>query len=339
MKKFAALLSVLAVFPAFGQTDDAEIAPPKIDVSLDTRLDFVEQWNDGDADHEASGFKGRYLNLMIKGDLGHGFSYNFRHRLNKTIEKSSFFDATDWIYVNYKPSDDYILSAGKQVVAIGGYEYDRAPINIYYASEFWNNIACYQFGASVTRMFANDAFMIQACQSPFHQPGRNDMYAFNLQWNGNHGPWQTIWSVNALEWAPGRWINYISLGNRFEVDGLVAEIDLMNRASSHGAFWLRDFSLMADLAYQVSRRVKPFVKYTYDVNHRNYADLCVKPGTEMNAVGCGVEYWPLLTNRSNLRLHADVFYSWGHNNPEGVHLDKQLLVSVGLKWWVDIFSR
>lgn len=56
-----------------------------------------------------------------------------RHRLNKKNNDASFFDATDWLYLAYR-KDNWELSAGKQVVAIGGYEYDAAPIDLYFCS-------------------------------------------------------------------------------------------------------------------------------------------------------------------------------------------------------------
>ena len=49
---------------------------------------------------------------------------------------AGFFNATDWFYVDYKPTEQWTLSAGKQVIDIGGWEYDYAPINLYYCSEF-----------------------------------------------------------------------------------------------------------------------------------------------------------------------------------------------------------
>lgn len=40
-----------------------------------------------------------------------------------------------------------------------------------------------------------------------------------------------------MEYLPGRFINYISLGNKFTFDKVALELDVMNRASSHQTFF------------------------------------------------------------------------------------------------------
>lgn len=56
-------------------------------------------------------------------------------------------------------------------------------------------------------------------------------------WNGSHGFFDAIYSVNMMEYLPGRFINYISLGNKFTFDKVALELDVMNRASSHQTFF------------------------------------------------------------------------------------------------------
>lgn len=314
---------------------------PEVHLAADARVDWTEIREDSEVDHAASGFAGRYLNVMLDGKLNDHFKFSLRHRLNKSITNGRFFDATDWVYVTYSPNQTFDISAGKQVVCIGGYEYDRAPINIYWASEFWNNIGCYQFGISGTVHFEErDALTFQVCESPFSSPGLRDIYAYNLQWNGQHGPWQTIWTANLMEYQRGEFISYIALGNKVTLGDFDAEIDFMNRAERRQhRFFFSDCSVMATLAYKVKPWVNPFVKYTYDVNKSNYADYCVLPGTEMNTIGAGLEAWPLNAGRNEVRLHGFVGYAWGNNgNPSGAWHDKQLFVNFGIKWRFQILN-
>lgn len=233
------------------------------------------------------------------------------------------------------------MAGGKQVVAIGGWEYDRAPIDLYGCSVFWNNIPCYQIGASVSfRPSASDRLTFQFCESPFFTPSDRDMYAYNLMWNGSHGIYSSIWSANLIEYAPGHYISYLALGNKFSFGRLSLELDLMNRASSGQTFLLRDMSVMGEIAYTPSQRWKVFGKMTYDVNNtRSDADLCVAPGTELKMAGAGVEYFPLADKRNTLRVHANVFYSWGKNaNSADVMQNKTTLVDVGVKWNMNLLS-
>lgn len=311
-----------------------------LNLQAEVRVDYQKEYIDGDAVKENSGFKGKYFNLMMSGELGKYFSYSYRQRLNKPNKDASFFDATDWIHLTYSPTKQWSLSAGKQVVAIGGYEYDRAPIDIYWASEYWHHIACYQFGGSVS--FAtkkgNDRLTAQVCNSPFDTPNE-EMYAYNLMWTGNHKWFSSLYSANMLEYAPGKFICYLSLGNEFRWGNAKLQLDFMNRATNRHAFFFKDCSVVGELSYLIKDRVNVFGKVTYDVNATQYdADHCVAAGTEVTRVGGGVEFYPLKGNR-NIRLHANGAYTLGtKNNKSEALTDGQSYFDVGLKWKVDLLA-
>ena len=238
-------------------------------------------------------------------------------------------------------NENWAVSAGKQVVAIGGYEYDRAPIDLYFCSEYWNNIPCYQFGVNLTYTFneGKDQLLAQVCESPFRLPGK-DMYAYNLLWYGSHGWFNTIYSVNMIECMPGEFINYITLGNKFNVGDFSLEFDVMNRAVRNQTFLMKDISLMGELSYSPSQKWNIFAKATYDVSNTDKAgDYCVMSGTEVTRVGAGVEYYPLDGGNKNVRLHAAFSHSFGKNgNPAGALLDEQSYVTLGLKWKMNLLS-
>ena len=232
-------------------------------------------------------------NFRLDGNITDGLSYSWRQRLNKPHKDASFFDATDWVYLNYD-FGRWSVAGGKQVVAIGGWEYDRAPIDLYGCSVFWNNVPCYQIGGSVSfRPSAADRLTFQLCESPFYTPENRDMYAYNLMWNGRHGFFEAIWSANLLEYAPDRYISYLALGNRFSFGKVALELDLMNRAAAGQTFFLRDMSVMGELAYAPTAKWKVFGKMTYDVNRTHSdADLCVSPGTEMKMAAPALSSFP-----------------------------------------------
>lgn len=304
---------------------------------LDTRVDYQREYVGGEAVHENSGFKGKYFMLAADGVIDSHFSYSYRQRLNKAHSYQSFFDATDWARVIYSPDAHWAVSAGKEVVAIGGYEYDRNPVNIYAASEFWNNIACYQLGVSVAYISGGgaDRFVAQYCQSPF-KAFAPDMYSYNLQWQGSHGCLGTIYSVNLLEYMPGKYISYMALGHKLTFGRLALEADFMNRAAAGHVFLFRDCSVMAELSYRPTDNVNVFGKVTYDVNAtQSDADRCVTAGTELTSVGGGVEYRPHKT----VRLHAVYSHSFGTNaNPEGAVSPRRDWMSVGVTWNVNLLS-
>lgn len=328
----AALTAHAAGLEATDESQD-EAAMPSVRVRTEARVDFNQVWQDSELDRSASGFKANSLALFLDGRFNDKFSYALKQRFDKAPRNSSFLDATPWVYITYTPIEKLDISAGKQVVAIGGYEYDRSPSDIFFASEFWNNISCYQLGVSAAYNFGRDKFTFQVTQSPFFTDLNSNMYSYNLEWRGQHGPWQTIWSANLAEWTRGRYISYLALGNRLDFNPVVLELDFMNRGAKGSTFFFRDCSVMADLGVQANRWLRPFAKYTYDVNHSNYADLTVLPGTEINTAGAGIEAWPLKKSNMQVLLHADACYSWGKNgNPAGAMTDKRWFLNLGVKW-------
>ena len=297
----------------------------------------MQEYIDGNKINAGSGFKGKYLNIRMDGNITDGLSYSFRYRLNKPARDASFFDAVDWVTFKYLKAG-WQVSAGKQVVCIGGFEYDWAPIDIYYASEYWNNIACYQFGVSggYTAREGNDTFLLQFCQSPFRtnalNSGNHELFAYNLMWCGTHGFFTPIYSVNMIEYLPGRFINYIALGNRFTAGQFVMELDFMNRAVDIHDFLAKDFSVMGEIQWHPSDRLNVFARMSYDVNRTDVVgDLCVAPGTDLCRFGGGLEFWPL-RNCRNLRLHLNCCYTDGRGVPDTVLKPGQLIWDAGVTW-------
>ena len=110
---------------------------------LQTRMDFDYQHHEdtalcGAAAPNTSSFQGKHLNFILEGDLTPRLSYSYRQRINiANINFSqTFFQATDWLHLDWHFADRLYLSAGKEVVAIGAWEYDVAPIDMYFFSEF-----------------------------------------------------------------------------------------------------------------------------------------------------------------------------------------------------------
>lgn len=311
-----------------------------LNLRVEARLDWQGAWLDGDTQKDRTGFAGKYLNLRLEGNLTPNLSYAWRQRFNKLHKDSNFFDATDWLYLNYNLSN-WSFAGGKQVVAIGGWEYDRAPIDLYGCSVFWNNIPCYAIGGSVgLKVTPDDKLTAQFCQSPFFTSDNRNLYAYNLMWNGSHGCFTSIYSANLIEYLPGKYINYLAFGNRFTFDKVTLELDLMNRASSHQTFLGKDASVMAELQYRPTGRWTVFGKYTYDVNKSGTdADFTVLNGTELNMVGAGVEFMPFVNARNVLRFHATGFYSWGKNtNTADVMQNKTFTCNVGVTWYMNLLS-
>ncbi len=330
MKK-ALLTAILALAATGLNAQENEL----INLSAEARLDYMQEYQHGEKINGASGFKGKYLNIRMDGNLGAGFSYSYRQRLNKPHSEATFFDATDWIYATYT-NKNWSVSAGKQVVGIGGYEYDGAPIDLYFCSEYWNNIPCYQIGFSGSYKTSDqkDSFMIQFCESPFRRNvanvGNREMFAYNAMWYGSHGFYSSIWSVNMIEYLPGKFINYIALGNRFTFGDFYVNLDIMNRAVSARNFFGKDMSFMCKMVWTPIECISIFAKCTHDFNNSDeIGDWCVTPGTNITRAGVGIEYYPI----PNLRLHLNYCYTDGNNASAGGALQaEQNIIDAGITW-------
>ena len=311
-------------------------------LGVEARFDYLNQAVDGNHDVAGSGFKARYFNLRMDGQISSKFSYSWRQRFNRVNSFSEFAQNTDWLTLTYKPTQNWAISAGKQVLMIGGWEYDRAPIDLYFCSEFWNNVSCYQIGASVayTTNEGNDTILFQACQSPYDTTSNSlDYYAFNLYWSGSHGCYTALYSLNFMQYAPGKYDKYVALGNQFKFGDATLQLDLMSRGPKAEDLLFDNFSIMGEFSYLIAKRVNVFAKATYDkIGSSAVAASGLIPGTEITRVGGGVEYYPL-GGRGNrdIRLHAAYAYNFGNNtNLYGTAVGKGSFLTVGLTWRIDI---
>lgn len=335
-KHFLSVLLALMTFSVYAQNNEL------LTLRIEARLDYMQEYVDGNKINNNSGFKGKYLNIRMDGNLAEGLSYSYRQRLNKPNVNATFFDATDWLTLTYK-FKNWSVSAGKQVVAIGGYEYDRAPIDLYFCSEYWNNIACYQMGVSgsYTTTAGKDQILFQFCESPFRKNPSNlsnkEMFAYNLMWYGNHGFFSSMYSINFMEYLPGKYINYIALGNRFAFGKFALELDIMNRAMSGSDFLFNDYSIMGEISWKPIDRLNVFVRASYDRNRTVTGDLCVAPGTDLVRAGAGVEFFPL-KNYKNLRLHLNCCYTDGDSPSTTVLRPEQTIVDAGLTWYMNLLN-
>ncbi|MDO5017203.1 MAG: porin [Porphyromonas sp.] len=318
-----------------------ESTPNKVAVSVEARTDLQYTVINRQTLHDETGINGYILNLKIDGALSPNFAYSYRQRLNAVNRDAAFFDSVDWVYLKYMPTAHWSLTVGKTPVFVGGWELDLAPIDCFFLSSFDYHFAPYQWGANVTYTFGNsdDELQFQVCQSPFQEEYRQSsgtaatMWAYNLKWMGRHGFFKPNWSVNLLEYAPGQFINYLSLGSQFTLSPKIQmELDVMNRATPDHAYFFKDYSIMGRLAYYPTTHWELYAKGTLDVNNTTTdGDLAVTGGTKIGQVGGGIHYYPLQDKR--VRLHGYCAYSFGTNTqPTAVVRDGRTVANIGVTW-------
>ncbi|MBO5902970.1 MAG: hypothetical protein J6Q40_03115 [Tidjanibacter sp.] len=284
-----------------------------------------------------SGLNADYLNLAVSGSINDKLSVSWRQRFNKAITAENPLRATDMLYIAYQPDANWSFTFGQQTLSIGGWEYDSAPINIYFASEFWNNIACYQIGAKTayTTDKGNNTFLLQVNRSPFDTPATN-LLGYDLMWYGNFGPYSAAHSINIYEYRPNQYIYYLALGNRLTFGDITLELDAMCRTTGESEIF-DSVSVMGGLKWKTGDKLNLLLRATYDNNQSTIQpfDSMVFAGTELTQIGGGVEYFPF--NSRDLRLHAIWSAVSGTNsNPDGVLTDGAGMLKVGATWYLKI---
>ena len=303
------------------------------EVSVDTRASFHQETREG---VYSSHFQGEYLNLHIMGQLTDKLSFRIRQRLNKKIEDTNPFNATDFLWLKWQAAPKWSLTFGKQPILLGGYEIDSAPIDVYYYGAFTNNLyQYYAFGISAAYSPApGQSISLQFIPSPI-SPVTQNAYSYNLYWNGHILPrWKTVWSYNLVEDMYARKMNYLVLGNKFELGALVVDLDLIDRASFKQKNWLSDWSVIVKAILTLGKwNLCTKVGYerndaaNVDIDGISY-DLTLPAGNDYFYGGAGVEYFPL--GNENLRIHAAYF----RDNHDAVNN-----FDIGITWRFKIYKR
>lgn len=268
-----------------------------------------------------SGLDGKFFNFEMKGSFLQDFSYRIRQRIDMTAGGSK----TDFMILSYHAGKNFSITAGRMPLAVGGWEYDLPPIDVYFASLFWNNFACYDIGAQVEfhTTDGNHDIIFQVTNSTFNRYNAEgkfirlpNRYTYNLIWYGRMGAFSTSYSINMMEQNKGEYINYIALGNMFDFGKLDFYVDFMNRGFfNQKDFLLGDFTVIGEVKYAFTDKFTAMVKGGYDRNKHGYYDtsgvwpvpqafdMAVTPGVEYVFAGLGFEAYPYKGNK-NVRLHG-----------------------------------
>ncbi len=277
---------------------------------FDVRGTFHQETMDGKYD---SRLQADFLNLHIYGTVADHLTYRVRQRLNRGIDKENVFSATDWLCLFWQAGPKWTFTVGKTAVLIGGYEFDSAPIDVYFYSQFCRGLKQgFSFSVNAEHHFKPTQHLaFQVANSPLSWGFRN-CYAYSVAWRGQVAPWwQTIWSANLMEDESHRMINYLSLGNHLIFGGLTVDFDMTDRFNVRQRNWLSDYTLISKVIWNVGKW-NYCAKVGYEKNAadnvdprgRTY-DVVIAPGTEYVYGGCGIEFFPL--GNPTVRLHAAYF--------------------------------
>lgn len=348
LKKIAALAAMvtLTFSSVASQETERQEEEHLISLDLDARLDWQLVKHQSKLDNSQTGFIGKYIALKAHGQLTEGLTYTWRQRFSRTPKDHTFWDQTDILDLSYTHGR-FDVGAGKQVVLIGGYEYDRAPINLMCPNLFVTNVACYQFGVSAGyQLTPEDHLAFQIAQSIFATPEERNLYCYNLMWRGGHDltdrlRLETIWSLNEVEFIKGEYCNYIALGNKLEIDDRFSVlVDLMIRTYPENRAF-KNNTFMGEFAWNITPKWKLTAKASYDCNRGiNMTDKTeVARGSQLLIGGVVGEWYPISNARHLLKVHAALFGSFGSNyNPTDIMQKDTMYGSIGLTWHMNLLN-
>lgn len=296
------------------------------------------------------GLNGKYFNLCLGGEFGKGFSYYFRQRIIANPGASSLFDNTDFLYLQYRFKERWSVRMGKEALAIGGFEYDAPPIDVFYYTSFWGNVYCFQLAGhlSYTDKEGKNKLILQVANSPYvHYAGtgsewKQGLLGYSLMWYGTFPHFQTIYSVNFFERKRGKFVNYISLGNKLQFGWWSWYVDFQNRAFRFDRHFFDNFTVATRMDFKI-KSVNLFMKAGYDQNMIDEVcihDLSVEPMDPMMLpgygklfYGLGIEYRPVKC--PSVRLHAFVNRSLLFPKYDGMETCGTLNGNIGITWNID----
>lgn len=297
------------------------------------------------------GLNGKYFNIAVGGEFCNHFEYFFRQRVVANPGSVSFFDNTDFLYLQYNIKR-WSLRAGKEALAVGGFEYDAAPIDVFFYTKLWGSIYCFQPAVSAfyRDKSGHHQITLQIGNSPYVHSNINNMsalgsewkkglLAYSFMWNCTYPHFKAIYSVNMFERERGKFVNYISLGNKIIFDHFDWYIDYMNRAAVYNKYF-SDFTVVSCMNIYFNHG-NIFIKGGYDQNKsedfgvENPKEIMVKPGQQYYFYGLGVEIFP--TKDKSVRLHAYVANAQTIETDTEQHKTRanNLSACIGVSWNID----
>ncbi len=302
---------------------------------FDMRTSFHQEIHEGDYSSE---FRGEYLNLHVRGHISDKLTYRIRQRFDKKVfVEDNPLNGTDMMYLDYRPSEHWSLLVGKYAVLIGGYEYDAAPIDVYYYSKFCNLLPQgFTFGVTGSYNFtASQSIVAQICNSPLSR-GSSTTFAYNMAWKGQFASWwETLWSINYIGDNRSKYIGYLALGNHFIFGPTILDIDFMNRSAiGQDSPVLGDGTIIGKFIWSVGKwNICAKAGYEWnDESNRDSSgeayDTVIAPGTKYTYAGCGLEWFPI--GRDKLRLHA--VYYWDSD-------EMRNNFELGVTWKANIYRK
>ena len=241
----------------------------------------------------------------------------------------------DWAYLTYS-FGQFAVSLGKDMITTGGLEFDDYDFEVHPAlvSTYWHELACYQWGGKLafTTPSEGDTFSLQFSTSPFgDRPFASGLFNYSLEWRGEHGPLETIWSATAFGTAPGKYQPVFALGQRLNFDSITVGLDAFSivgdEDEDENTILRKGITLMPSVLYSPSDSFDILVKGGYE----NFSLETVLADAPVQHWWTGLAlHWYPLKDSQDLRVHAVAVYRPGNELFMPVSLTLGVLYNISI---------
>ena len=303
-------------------------------------------------------FKLNRVRLEIEGRLNDHLSYHFRQSFNKYSNPHSvdnLSSSIEYANITWHASDRFNLVAGKQFVALGGYEAYVNALRVREFCEFNNNVAVYQAGImGVVQFNPAQQLILQVVNN--RSGSDSDLYIYGrpdgieaakipllatVNWNGFFldDALHFRYSASMGQLAKGKNIYYLTCGNIYEKYPFVAYLDVMysregidsqqriTTLQGQGRGMLpvtaqntQYLSFIANLDYQFHPKWNAYIKGAYETAGIYEANSIFAKGrylTSWNAQAC-LEWFPFNEDKG-FKVFAHYLYK-GHHLTENAEV-------------------
>ena len=356
MKKlYIAFFALLLSAGASAQVKDSQNILDKLlwddemlNIMLDTRVDFQTTINNGDTDEMS--FRGQTFKIWLVGEIIPGIRYRVRHRLNKpqTPLREGYSAATDQAWLAFDIGKHWTITAGKQSVQFGTFEYDYNPADIYTPTMCFDDLDAYKTGVNVAYKIANQVLNVQVVNSDAPQFAsddyKNKALALNVLWEGNlfKDVLKTRWAYGAFQHEKEKFYNWLTAGTQLNIGHFTTEFDyyLGSRDMDYGYMvgkddlgtrYVRDQSAAVNLKYNFGK-LRPFVKGTWNQRFDKKMD---RRAYESKGIQAVLEYYPF-DNKLVKDLRFHLMYGYNNTSFKGEYaalsnIDSHTIL-VGTRW-------
>lgn len=343
--------------------------PEAINVDLHLRSSFNARFNSGEANRDEASFRFDHIMIGIYGNVTDKLSYKYLQRLNKgtrAFETENLSGTIDYAYLRYQLSPRWAVTAGRQALFVGGFEYNEYPINIYDYSGITNNITCYLTGVNVAysprsnqeigfQIVNNRAGSMEEAFGGIPE-GVERPYAplyYSLAWNSNYagGKVQLRYAATTGELAKGKWVFMLSGGQMVDLDKVNFFLDILYHRSAidhlgvirrmatdgNGMAWdgiarsAEYLTFVSEANYRFRPKWNIHLKGFYDRASVYKENEVFSKGNYLSAWGYqgGIEFFPMADSNLHLFLNATGKVYKNIRKANIVNQENQFRVSLG----------